>query len=71
MKHTNEQRNKWGRHDAINSVTMANPIHNNWRSPSGVLRHHDAAYVDGYVKAWKAKTGETLMILIDHWNPNV
>jgi hypothetical protein len=71
MRATNEERNRWGRHDAANSVSMANPIHNNWRTPSGVLRHHDKPYVDGYVKTWQAKTGELLVVTIEHWNPNV
>jgi hypothetical protein len=71
MMHTNEQRNKWGRQDATNSVSLAYPIHYNWRAPSGELRHHDKAYVDGYVNAWKAKTGKSLIVHIDHWNPNV
>ena len=71
MRYTNEQRHKWGRQDASNSVSMANPIHNNWRAPSGELRHHDSAYVDGYVKAWEAKTGERLIVIVTEWNPCV
>jgi len=66
VRATNEQRNRYGRQDAANSVSLANPIHNNWRAPSGALRHHDKAYVDGYVNTWKAKTGETLTVIVDN-----